>query len=189
MKLGYNNIQGGAAANERHEYEDGSVIDIRINYGLSTVTIYIPPEEEEEEQLFEAACPPGFKCFIFATIEKVACFDPALDPPDPECSLYDMALAGERYWYDISFCYKDRYVLLHNYQIYSAGWERYEKGQHVLLGPDAQTTKFCCVDSTDLALAILDEESVKIRHGFLDVYPVHILGGMMKADLILTEIQ
>jgi hypothetical protein len=184
VKLGYNDIKAGAAASQRHEYQDGSVIDLQINHGLSKVTVYIP-EESGDEANFKPACFPGFRCFIFATIEKVTCSEPAPEPP--ECDIYNLSLSGERFLYDVSFCYLDRYVLLHNYMILSAGWERYRAGQYVLLGPDAYTVGQCCADGRDLASVVLDENSGKMRHGHLDVYPVHITGDMVKKDIVMID--
>ena len=176
MQIGYNNIQAGAAAEKRHEFSDGSWIDIKINYGLSRITVYIPePKNEKPPVTLESA---GFKCFIFATIENVTCSNPEPDPP--ECNFGSMDLAGDRYLYEISFFYVDRYVLLHNYKICSAGWESYTIGQYVLLIPDATSVGDCCANERDLALEVLDPGSIKMRYQYLDVCPVHILNEMFK---------
>lgn len=69
-KLGYNEIEAGAAAHERHEYEDGSIIEININHGLSTVMIYIPqPAAEGAEE--EEVCPCCIGCLMVGIINSV----------------------------------------------------------------------------------------------------------------------
>lgn len=183
--LGYSEIQAGAAASKRHEFLDGSVIELEISHGLSTVRIFVPPKKETKAS---EVLITGFKCFIFATIEKVTCFIPDFDDP-PECDLEAMELAGERFWYDVSLFYLDSYVLLNNYRISSAGWGKYEVGQHVLLGPDVLTYGLCCSDSRLLRDVILEDPSNKMRHGYLEVYPLHILDDMVKKDFSEVEIE
>jgi hypothetical protein len=174
VKLGPNSIQNGSS---RYERDDGSRITVSINYGVPVITIHVPIAGEDREvvKLFDN----GFKCFVFAMIEQVACYDPLQDPPDPNCDLDTMTQDGERFYYDVSFFSKGDFIYLENYQIYSAGWERYEVGQYVLLGPDAVYQPTCCIDETYLSDAVLDELTIKLRYGYLDVYPVHILGNMI----------
>lgn len=180
LSLGYNNIMAGAAAQKKYTDDSGNTIFLEINYGLSNIDIYVPAGEKEED--FKIVCYPGFKCFIFAIIEKVTCFDPA--EVEPECNIDELAVAGECWLYDISFCYIDRYVLLQNYQIRSSGYERYYEGQYVIVGPDAQSSGRCCINGKDLAADVLNESSPKMQHGFLDVYPIHILDDMKKKPLV-----
>jgi hypothetical protein len=123
--------------------------------------------------------PTGFKCFIFAVIENVTCSNP--EPEPPECDFDGMDLAGDRYLYDVSFFYNNTYVLLHNYKICSTGWESYTIGQYVLLIPDATSVGNCCANERDLALEVLDPDSIKMQYQYLDVCPVSILDGMFKS--------
>jgi len=175
----YSKIQAGAAASREYTDDAGSKITINVNYGISRVHIFVPnvlPVAEEEGK----KCPPGFPCFVFATIEKV--WDEGDTPTDIQERISD----GIRAHYDISFCYFNNYVLLKYYVVESAGHEIYEPGQHVLLGPtpDYLFQPLCCIDKKDLALAVPNDPSVKMNHGYLTAYPLHIFEDMAKKPLV-----
>lgn len=180
--LEYSKIQAGAAACREYTDDAGSKITVSVNYGISKVHIFVPdvfPIAEEKGK----KCPPGFPCFVFATIEKV------WDEGDTPTDIQEYVRNGIRAHYDISFCYFNNYVLLKNYIIESAGHEIYEPGQHVLLGPtpDYLFQPTCCIDKKDLALAVPNDPSTKMQHGYLTVYPIHIFEDMIKKPLVDTN--
>jgi hypothetical protein len=168
----------GRIGPEVHRGDFGVVsIEASISFGVSVVRINARPRiYEEEKKIIKKTC-PQFPCFIPAIISKVSCYDSDISIGEP-CDAEARKRTNGKFWYDVEFCYKDKYVLLENYYVASAGWEIYHKGQHVVLGPSAYYMYprqwDCCVNKEPLAEEVLNPESVKMDNGYLDVYPISI---------------
>lgn len=167
--------------------EFGSVeITGSISYGQAFIEIHAVPAGKEEAAQPPFVC-PEYPCFIPARIVKVSCLDADISYGD-DCEYEEKLRSGGRFFYDVKICYLDRVIVLENYNVTSAGWEVYQKGQNVVLGPSGYYTDFwdCCADEKPLAGELLNPETTKLQPGYLDAYPIIIDserdGQIVKAD-------
>jgi hypothetical protein len=158
---------------------DDVVVECWSCFSLSAVRIHVVPAGPEVEKLEEekkkCLC---FPCFAFGVIEEIT----------TEYNTQQLE-NGYRYYYNVSVCDDDTYVLFENYSIKSAGWERYHAGQYVLVSVDAANPADvfpdCCKDSDCLVSDRTDDE--KMYEAFLIIAPFFIKEEMVEWRKSLTQ--
>jgi len=154
----------------------GVVVQCWRSHSLEVINIYVEPvggaggvAQPKPEQWKECLCVPHFSfgIVILVTPEKPA------DDADPEdiAAYNEFLLGGERFTYSINLCNTRRYILYEN--VYSAGWEKYNVGQYVLvsMGNDDPIGSYDCERR-----CLLQEPEFEV---FI-VSPLHALGKMKK---------
>ena len=143
--------------------KDGTIIKTSMNYGISTISIYVPIKKgkKKKRQLW-CFCGP---CMASAKIKSIKNYDGEVicrgdeEPGDP-CvedygdtttwgdSVYQQYMGGARYFYNIDICVGDDtvdedheyelFISLENYPVFSLGWEKFYVGQkvYVMFLPD-----------------------------------------------------
>lgn len=161
----------------------GMVVQCWRSHSLEVINIYVEPvvgaaggEPQKPEQERKCLCVPHF---TFGVVTLVTPDAPAEGASPEDIAAYQEFLLGNaRFMYSVNLCSIRRYVLYEN--VYSAGWEKYNVGQYVLvsMGDDAPIGYYDCNRK-----CLLQEPGFDV---FI-VSPIHALGKMKKWQYSTTQ--